>query len=323
MALVIYFTYTPGILEHLKMKRMPGLVLALVVMFLRILFFSEKIRFLTDKSISRMASVRVALTWDFASAITPSTIGGAPVATYAMTREGVNLGRSSAVVLYGVLLDQIWYVLAVAVLVISGFYFDVIPDETGVVGFVSMILIYVGLLLYGALLTYGLLVNPGSIKKLLTFVFKLPFLRDHSDKVLVIADNLEKHSYQLKGKPFSFMAKAFFLSTMSWLCRVALPVIVVLSLLPADEILLTLRSLAMNLAFLIIPTPGGSGGVEGLFVIFLGPLIERPGFIGLAVFLWRIITYYVSIGIGIIAMLWYVNDTYKQYERKENVKADN
>src|SRR5690625_6152812 len=72
------------------------------------------------------------------------------------------------------------------------------------------------------------------------------------------------------------MVKAFLLSTMSWLCRVAFPVIVVLSLLPADEILLILRSLAMNLAFLIIPTPGGSGGVEGLFVLFIGPLIDRP-----------------------------------------------
>lgn len=71
----------------------------------------------------------------------------------------------------------------------------------------------------------------------------------------------------------------------------------------------------MNLAFLIIPTPGGSGGVEGLFVLFIGPLIDRPGFIGLAVFLWRILTYYISIVIGIFAMIWYVNDTYKQYER--------
>jgi hypothetical protein len=94
---------------------------------------------------------------------------------------------------------------------------------------------------------------------------------------------------------------------MSWMCKVALPVIVVLSLLPGPEVLLVLRSLAMNLAFLVIPTPGGSGGVEGLFALFLGPLISRTSFIGLAVFTWRIITYYISIGLGIIAASWYVN----------------
>lgn len=309
MGVVVYLTYTPGILEHLKPKRMPGLVLAILVTFLKVYFSAAKIRFLADKAISKMASMRIALTWDFASAITPSTIGGAPVATYAMTREGLKLGKSSAIVLYGVLLDQFWYALAVPILLISGIYYQVIPEEIGLVGNVTMGLIYGGLLAYGAILAYGLLINPAAMKKIVNVVFKLPFLRKHSEKVKAEAENLEKYSIELRKKPYSFVLKAFFLSTMSWLCRIAIPVIVVLSLLPANEILLVLRSLSMNLAFLVIPTPGGSGGVEGLFAIFLGPLIDRKAFIGLAVFTWRIITYYISIGLGIFAMLWYVNQT--------------
>ncbi|MCC5904958.1 MAG: flippase-like domain-containing protein [Balneolaceae bacterium] len=307
MGIVIYLTYTPGVLEHLAPKRMPGLVLAIFVTFLKVYFSALKIRFLADKVISKMAAMRIALTWDFASAVTPSTIGGAPVATFAMAREGIQLGKSSAIVLYGVMLDQFWYALAVPILLISGIYFQVLPEEIGLVGNITMILIYAGLLSYGALLAYGLLINPAAIKKTVNFVFRLPFLRKYSHKVSKEAENLESYSIELRKKSFGFVLKAFFLSTMSWLCRIAIPVIVVLSLLPANEILLILRSLAMNLAFLVIPTPGGSGGVEGLFAIFLGPLIERSGFIGLAVFVWRIITYYFSIGVGIIAMLWYVN----------------
>lgn len=309
MGIVIYLTYTPGILEHLKPKRMPGLVLAILVTFLKVYFSAAKIRFLADKAISKMAAMRIALTWDFASAITPSTIGGAPVATFAMTREGLKLGKSSAIVLYGVLLDQFWYALAVPILLISGIYFQVIPEEIGLVGNITMALIYGGLLAYGAVLAYGLLVNPAAMRKIVNVVFRLPFLRKHSEKVSAEAENLEKYSIELRKKPFNFVLKAFFLSTMSWLCRIAIPVIVVLSLLPANEILLVLRSLSMNLAFLVIPTPGGSGGVEGLFAIFLGPLIDRKAFIGLAVFVWRIITYYISIGLGIFAMFWYVNQT--------------
>lgn len=309
MGIVIYLTYTPGVLEHLKAKRLPGLVLAIFVTLLRVYFSAEKIRCLADRTISRVASLRISLTWDFASAITPSTIGGAPVATFAMTREGIKLGQSSAIMLYGVLLDQLWYALAVPILLISGIYFQVLPEEIGLVGNITMVLIYTGLLSYGALLAYGLLVNPKSLKRIINYIFKLPFLRKYADKIKIEAENLEEYSYQLRAKPISFVLKAFFLSTMSWLCKIALPVIVILSLLPANEILLILRSLAMNLAFLVIPTPGGSGGVEGLFALFLGPLIERVAFIGLAVFAWRIITYYISIGLGIIAMLWYVNDT--------------
>lgn len=312
MGIVIYLTYTPGILEHLKPKRLPGLGIALAVTLLKVYFSAAKIRYLADKVIGKMAAVRIALTWDFASAVTPSTIGGAPVATFAMTREGIQLGQSSAIMLYSVLLDQFWYALAVPILLVSGVYFEVLPEEIGLVGNVSMALIYTGLLLYGALLTYGLLINPSAIKKVIRVVFKLPLLRKYADKVNEEADNLESYSKLLRKKPYTFVLKAFFLSTMSWLCKVALPVIVVLSLLPANEILLVLRSLAMNLAFLVIPTPGGSGGVEGLFAIFLGPLIDRKAFIGLAVFTWRIITYYSSIGLGIFAMIWYVNDSVEQ-----------
>jgi glycosyltransferase 2 family protein len=318
MGVVIYLTYTPGILEHLVPKRLPGIFIAIGVTFLKVYFFAAKIRFLADKAISWMASVRIALTWDFASAVTPSTIGGAPVATYAMTREGLKLGKSSAIVLYGVLLDQFWYAMAVPILLISGIFYDVIPDEIGMVGNITMLLIYAGLLIYGGLLAYGLLINPEMLKKIIQFVFRLPVLRKFYDKVNSEADHLVEYSRELRAKPMSFVLKAFALSTLSWLCRVALPVIVVLSLLPAHEILLILRSLSMNLAFLIIPTPGGSGGVEGLFAIFLGPLIDRTAFIGLAVFVWRVITYYISIGLGIVAMLWYVNTTVTEHLQELN-----
>ncbi|MEX1011904.1 MAG: lysylphosphatidylglycerol synthase transmembrane domain-containing protein [Balneolaceae bacterium] len=307
MAVVIWMTWSPGVLEHLVPKRMPGLVIAIGVIFLRIWFVAAKIHFLAEKEITWMGAVRVALTWDFASAVTPSTIGGAPVATYALTREGIRLGNSTAIVLYGVLLDQFWYAMAVPVLLIAGIWFEVIPSGTGMVGLVTMGIIYFGLLAYGALLAYGLLVQPSALKKVVKTLLRFPFLRRFREKVMVEAESLEQYSMELRAKPAGFIGKAFYFSTMAWLCRVAIPPIVVLSLLPAEEVLLILRSLAMNLAFLVIPTPGGSGGVEGLFVVFMGPLIERTAFIGLAVFLWRVMTYYVSIGLGVMATTWYVD----------------
>ncbi|MAO65854.1 MAG: TIGR00374 family protein [Balneola sp.] len=304
---VIYWTYTPGVLEHLAPKRLPGLVLALVVSLLRVWFSAAKIRFLSDRKLNWMASIRVVLAWDFTSAVTPSTIGGAPMATYAMTKEGLKLGDSGAIILYGVLLDQIWFAMAIPILLFAGIFYEVVPAEIGLVGDVSMGLLYFGLLSYASVLAYGVLVNPAAIKKVVKFVFKLPLLRRMGDKIEEEAENLEEYAHRLRKKPFSFLVKAFFLSTMSWLARIALPTIVVLSLLPAPEVLSFLRSLAMNLAFLVVPTPGGSGGVEGLFVLFQGPLIAREGFVGLAVFLWRIISYYISIGLGIMATTWYVN----------------
>ncbi|MDZ7715872.1 MAG: lysylphosphatidylglycerol synthase transmembrane domain-containing protein [Balneolaceae bacterium] len=307
MAIVVYLTYTPGVLEHLKPKRLPGLIIALIVSFLRLWFVAAKIRYLSEKQLGWMASFRVMLSWDFTSSVTPSTIGGAPMATYAMTKEGFNLGQSTAIILYSVLLDQLWFAIAIPILLVAGIFYEVIPNNIGFVGHASMMLLYAGLLSYAALMAYGVLKNPAAIKKVVNWLFSLPILRRWKGKVEKEAENLEEYSHELRKKPPSFLLKAFFLSTMSWLARVALPTIVVLSLLPANEILSVLRSLAMNLAFLIMPTPGGSGGVEGLFAIFQGPLIDRKAFIGLAVFLWRIISYYITIGLGMMATTWYIN----------------
>ncbi|MEO9885005.1 MAG: lysylphosphatidylglycerol synthase transmembrane domain-containing protein [Balneola sp.] len=307
MAGVIWYTYTPGVLTHLVPKRLPGLFIALFVSFLRIWFSAAKIRFLAEGQIGWLAAFRVVLAWDFTSAVSPSTIGGAPMATYAMNKEGMKLGSATAIVLYGVLLDQIWFATAIPILLIGGIFYEVVPPEIGLVGEASMVILYASLLAYAGLLAYGVLINPAAIKKVVLFIFKLPFLRKYRDKIAIEVENLEEYAHQLRKKPLSFLIKAFVLSTMSWICRIALATIVILSLLPAPEILSALRSLAMNLAFLVVPTPGGSGGVEGLFVLFQGPLISRPSFIGLAVFLWRIISYYISIAFGMMATTWYIN----------------
>ncbi|TYP92641.1 hypothetical protein LX73_2003 [Fodinibius salinus] len=318
MAFLIYLTYTPGVLKHLKPKRLPGIVLAVIVSFLRLWFSAAKIRYLSEKVLGWMASFRVMLSWDFTSSITPSTIGGAPMATYAMTKEGFNFGQSTAIILYSVLLDQLWFAVAVPILLVSGLFFEVVPNNTGMVGHASMALLYIGLLSYAGLMAYGVLKNPNAIKKVVNFVFKLPFLKKWKDNVADEVDNLVEYSHELRKKPTSFLLKAFFLSTMSWLCRIALPTIVVLSLLPADVILSVLRSLAMNLAFLIMPTPGGSGGVEGLFAIFQGPLIDRKAFIGLAVFAWRVISYYITVGLGMMATTWYINRSVVELKSDDN-----
>lgn len=307
MAVVLYLTYSPGVLEHLKPKRLPGLALAIVVSLLRVVVSAWRIRFLSDGQLGWMASIRLMLTWDFASSVTPSTIGGAPFATYAMTREGVVLGKSTTMVLYGVLLDQFWYALAVPLLLVFGLYLDVVPREIGFVGQATMVVIYSSLILYGAVLFYGLLVNPSTMGKVINRVFTLRFLRRFQEKIRQETLTMEQHSTSLKGRSTGFLFKGFLITVLSWLLRISLPVIVVLSLLPANELLLAFRSLSMHLAALVVPTPGGSGGVEGLFYLFIGPLISREGFVGLAIFAWRIISYYISVGLGIMAMSWYFN----------------
>ncbi len=321
--IVLYLTYTPEGFEHVRLKRMPGLVIASVVMFLKIWFTAAKIRYLAEKKISWAGAFRIVLSWDFASAITPSTIGGAPLGIYAMTREHIPLGQASAITFYTILLDQIFYLMVIPILIIGGIYMEVIPQAFGVIGKSAMGFVYLSLLGYGAVLAYGVLINPLYLKKMVQALFRLPFLRKYADSVDKELDNLVKTSGVLSRKPFSFLAKAYGLAALAWMARAALPAIVVLSFLPAEEVLLFFRSFAMSLATLFMPTPGGSGGVEALFVIFLGPLFDREIFIGIATFMWRFITFYSIIGIGIMVMSWYLNNAVvKSFSDSRNKEED-
>ena len=310
MAIVFYYTYTPGLFQNVSMKRLPGLGIAIVVSFLRVWFSAAKIRFLADKEIDWLAAFRIILVWDFTSAITPSSIGGAPMATYAMSKEDIKLGKSTAIILYALLLDMILFALLVPVLVIGGFYYKVIPNNIGWVGQGVMFIIYACLLIYALLTSYAIFVNPRIMRRIITWFFKFRFLRKYREKAEKEAQLLEKTSRELKRRPISFLLKAFSMSTLSWLARIWLPTIVVLSFMPADVMLSFLRSVAMNLAGLFMPTPGGSGGMEGLFALFQGPLMaSRAYFIGISVFLWRLISYYITIGLGMMATTWYVKRT--------------
>jgi glycosyltransferase 2 family protein len=306
LGLVMYYTWTPGGFDHIQFKRLPGLVLAFFVVILRLWLQAAKFRILSDRTLSWPSAFRVVITWDFASAITPSTIGGGPFAVYAMTREHLPLGKSGAIVLYGVLLDQLFYVMIIPILVVLGFYYEVIPEEIGWLGTGAMFLIYSILLGYAFLLSYGLLVNPRSLRNVIGWCTKLPFLRNKRRKLIVETAGLVSFSNQLRNKSSSFLMKAFLVSTLGWLARISLASIVVLSFLPADVLLTFLRSFAMTFAGLLVPTPGGSGGAEALFLVFQGPLIFRPVFIGVAIFMWRLYTFYLSIGFGVFAMTWYM-----------------
>lgn len=306
IALVLYYTYSPDIFDHFQFKRLPGLILAFIVSIMRVWFSAAKIKYLSDDELNWLASIRIVFAWDFVSAVTPSTVGGAPMAVFAMSKEKMNVGKSTAIILFGVLLDQLWFALAIPFLFIAGFYFDIIPDNAGWVGETVMMGIYIALLVYASLLAYSVLINPALLQKAVHFIFKIPFLKRYSSTVSKAILELEKSAIELRSKSFKFVMYAFFLSCMSWIARIAIPVIVILSFGPADIILGFLRSFALNLAGLFIPTPGGSGGFEGLFALFMGTIMPRAAFISLAIFMWRLISYYFSIALGAWSSMWYI-----------------
>ena len=125
--------------------------------------------------------------WEFTSAITPSAVGGTSVAILYVHKEGISVGKSSAVVMATSFLDELYFILIFPLLVLfldSQVLF--LAQETGL-NFRNEFLLFAIIgyslkLAYLILLSYGLFFNPRGLKWLLLQIFRLP-VPDAGDKV--------------------------------------------------------------------------------------------------------------------------------------------
>ena len=149
---------------------------ALMMVALRDLAYIYRIRILTDKELTWKKGFQVIMLWEFASAVTPSAVGGSPVAIFIIHREKINIGKSTAIVMVTSLLDELFYVIMVPLV-----YFTVgserifsiaemssLAEMTFGYGLFSVFIIgYFIIFTYCLIILYALFYKPRVIKWLL------------------------------------------------------------------------------------------------------------------------------------------------------------
>ncbi len=293
------------------------ILLAILAMAMRDVAYMYRIRVLTDYVLSWKQSFRTIMLWEFASALTPSVVGGSGVAMFIVHREGINLGRSTAIVLVSALLDELFYITMVAIVLLiigTGHLFPVSLEKS----FFGMTFGTEGLFWLGygfiCLLTTAILAGiffvPRSLKYVLLQIFRLPILRRWRYNVIQIGDDIIITSDELKGKPAMYWIKSFGATYLSWTARYLVVNFLVLAFINpdnvvvsgfTDQILIYARQLVMWVIMLISPTPGSSGVAEFAFSGFLKEFIPL-GLVGALALLWRLISYYPYLFIGAIIL---------------------
>lgn len=293
------------------------ILLAILAMAMRDVAYMYRIRVLTDYVLSWKQSFRTIMLWEFASALTPSVVGGSGVAMFIIHREGINLGRSTAIVLVSALLDELFYITMVAIVLLiigTGHLFPVSLEKS----FFGMTFGTEGIFWLGygfiCLLTTAILVGiffiPRTLKYVLLQIFRLPILRRWRYNVIQIGDDIIITSDELKGKPAMYWIKSFGATYVSWTARYLVVNFLVLAFINhdnavvsgfTDQILIYARQLVMWVIMLISPTPGSSGVAEFAFSGFLKEFIPL-GLVGALALLWRLISYYPYLFIGAIIL---------------------
>lgn len=309
--------YKPGTWELINFDVLTifAICLAWIFMLGRDFGLSWRFREITDHQLSWKQAIKVTFLCEFASAITPSTVGGSALGMIFLKKEGIELGKGTALMLTTIFLDELLFVLLCPIII------TIIPSNSLFHNFemwgIEMKWIfwiaYTAITIWTAILYIGIFIKPAGVKNLLSSIFKLRWLKRWQNKITNIGENIVTTSEEISTRPFSWWTKAFSATLVSWLSRFMVVNALLLAFAPiANQGLILCRQVTLWLILTICPTPGGSGLSEELFTNYYSDLIST-GYIDimsiaiiLALF-WRIITYYVFLIIGIFLLPSFLN----------------
>ena len=296
------------------------LVLALVFAALRDVGYMFRLRTLSDKKISWRNIFDDIMLWEFSSAITPSVVGGSGVAIFILSKEGLKVGQSTAIVMITAFLDGLFYVVTVPLLFLLAGGENLFPGnvpEMTVFGR-SMGIIQVFWAGYGfmifliSIIFYGIFISPKRFRRVLISLFSLPLLNRWKKAAGETGSEIMTTSQELKGKPTSFWIQTFGATALSWTSRFLVANFLLMaftSLSLLDNFLVLSRQLIMWVIMLISPTPGSAGVAELAFGSFLRDFTPAGIAIVLAV-LWRLFTYYPYLFLGALVLPNWIQRVY-------------
>ena len=279
------------------------ILVALLCVVGRDFFYMLRIRLLTHNELTWKASFYVIMLWEFASALSPGVVGGVAVAMFILNKEKIDLGRSTAIVLITAMMDNLFYVLMIPFVFLFIDSATLFPSHSFGSSSVQFIFwtgffVFLGLTLF---LFTSLFILPSFAKRILGFVFSLPFLNRRKEKVLVIGENIEKTALLMRKEPFFFWLNVFLATCGSWISRY----LVINALLQAflqlgllDHILLLGKQLVLWLLMRVSPTPGGSGIAEYAFGELLVDFSQSALLLASLAIVWRLMSYFPYLFIG-------------------------
>lgn len=283
------------------------LVLSVIFMFGRDLFYMLRIRILTDRVLNWKSSFYVIMIWEFASTLTPGVVGGAAVAMFILKKEGIKLGRSTAIVIITALMDNLFYILLIPFVLLTVGNHAMISVDGQDSSFLEW-WFWVGFVIISSvafLLLLSIFWWPSLVKILLSNVTKLPFFKRWHEGAIKTGEDVKTASIEFRSRRFSFWFKVFAVTFGSWISRYMVVNAILAAFLKIgfiDHIHILGKQLVLWLFMLVSPTPGGSGVAEFAFGELLSGFSSSALLLAALAILWRLISYFPYLFIGSILL---------------------
>ncbi|NJD03332.1 MAG: flippase-like domain-containing protein [Ruminiclostridium sp.] len=245
-------------------------------------------------------TVRVTMIGQFFNAITPLSGAGQPVQAYVMVKDGVKPGHAASIMIIKTFLHQLIIVLySLTAFILRGPLF---ADR--ILHFYYLyalgLLINIAFLILYALFIY----KKAAGKKMLLFIFKLlKRMRLKKAEIWQVKVESELESFgegavMIKTNA-GILVKLIAYQIVQFTFYFSIPYFIHLAV-ESNHVnaldMITAQSMIILIS-LLVPSPGATGGVEGLSYLFYG-MFFRQGYIIPVILIFRLLTYYSSIFFG-------------------------
>ncbi|RRK09994.1 UPF0104 family protein [Lactiplantibacillus garii] len=252
------------------------------------------------------SALRVPLAEQLFNGITPFSSGGQPAQIFVMAQSGIDAGRASSVALMKFVVFQAMVVLNFLFAMLIGFHY------------LAEKLSYLSLYVF-----FGFLIHFAVIVGLLLVMYWYNFTK-RAVKIVLIpvgwfmkADRFAKFQANINEKIDSFYEESLRM-TKDWRMLLEVCVITFFQLLfyylipyfimramgyhGINVVMVTSLNVLIFLVTSLFPIPGGAGGAEFGFTELFAKFIPSHSKLILAMLIWRILTYYLGLFLGMIAM---------------------
>ena len=287
--------------------------LALFFMFGRDVGMMYRLRLMTNKHISWTQAFKINVLNEFTSAVTPSVIGGSSMVILYLSKEGISVGRSTAIMISNLFLDELFFIVLCPVIFLFvplHSLFNVTSAITSTIGYIFWS-VYAILTIYTIILYIGLFRRPDLIAKLFLLIFKIPFLRKWKDSITSFNETMIRASIEISKKPFTFWLQVFGTTALGWSSKFLVVNALFLAFTPlGSELIIFGRQILLWVVMAISPSPGGSGISEFAFKEYYNDISLGSGPILVITVLWRLISYYLYLLLGVLIIPKWINKSF-------------
>jgi glycosyltransferase 2 family protein len=294
------------------------ILLAFLLMSVRDFGMMWRFRLLTDKNLSWRQSFHINILSEFTSAVTPIAVGGSSLVVIFLIKEGINAGRSTTIMFVNLFLDELFFLVACPIVFLFIPINQIFNSSSVIVStfFIVFTSLYFSRLIWTVILFTGIFKRPNWIKHILLAIFKLPILRRWYSNVDLLTNNLVQASDDIGNRSYGFWFKAFGMTILTWSARFLVVNAVFMAFNPVhiNHLVIFARQMILWLLMAVSPTPGGSGVSEYAFKEYYTDIFSSASAIIVVTLVWRIISYYFYLLLGILIIPNWIKKSFKKKE---------